>query len=570
MTDGRDQGAQDVQAVRFAIPGVTYHSAEQVNTHRASGAWVWSTLGDLLRDAAHVYGKRGYIVAEDGALTFADLDRRSESVAASLLRMGLHPGDRAIFQVGTVKELVVALFGCFKAGVVPVCTLPQYREIEIGQLARLSGAAAYFVQADFSAGFDLAAFARRMMAEHKGLRHLIVLRGPAGPGEHSLDEMAEHYPFDEARAITRAADPAPGDVAMFQLSGGSTGVPKIIPRMHAEYLGSSAAWNARHELTAADTSLWALPLIHNAGMIAMLVPSLLRRSTLVIRARFEVRDFLNAIARHRVSYTGSIGPIAPSIIDLPEAESFDVSSLRLAFTLARADGLEGRIGVPAQVMYGITEGMLMASAPDAGCEARHRSIGWPTGIGDEVRLLAPGTEQDVPLGKTGEFCFRGPHTLCAYYNAPEITAESFTADGFFRTGDLVRGIEIDGRVHYVFEGRLKDNINRGGEKFGAEEVEALIVSHPAVNDARVVAMPDPFMGERACAFVIVKAGHDCPTVGSFGSFLHGKGLAKFKLPERIEIVAEFPVTRVGKVDKQALRQIIAEKIGNERALRDAS
>jgi non-ribosomal peptide synthetase component E (peptide arylation enzyme) len=560
----------ELQAVRFAIPGVTYHSTRQVDTHRASGAWVWSTFGDLLRDAARACAERDFIVAEDGSLTFAALDRRSESVAAALLRMGLAPGDRAIFQVGTVTELVVALFGCFKAGVVPVCTLPQYREIEIGQLARLSGARAYFVQADFSPSFDLAAFARRMMAEHNGLQHFIVLRGSAGPGEHSLEEMADRHPSDEARAITRAADPAPGDVAMFQLSGGSTGVPKIIPRMHAEYLGSSAAWNARHQLMAEDTSLWALPLIHNAGMIVMLAPSLLRRSTLVIRARFEVRNFLSAIERHRVSYTGSIGPIAPSIIDMPDAESFDLSSLRLAFTLARADGLEGRIGVAVQVMYGITEGMLMACVPDAGREARHRSIGWPTGIGDEVRLLAPGTEQDVPIGTPGEFCFRGPHTLCAYYNAPEITAESFTADGFFRTGDLVRAHEMEGRIHYIFEGRLKDNINRGGEKFGAEEVEALIVAHPAVNDARVVAMPDPFMGERACAFVIVKAGHDCPTVGALGAFLHGQGLAKFKLPERIEVIPEFPVTRVGKVDKQALRKIIAEKIGSETALRDAS
>ena len=558
-----------MQAVRFAIPGVTYHSAEQVDTHRASGAWVWSTFGELLRDTANVSGDRDYIVAEDGTLTFADLDRHSESVAAALLQMGLQPGDRAIFQVGTVTELVVALFGCFKAGVVPVCTLPQYREIEIGQLTRLSGARAYFVQADFSASFDLAGFARRMMGEHESLRHLIVLRGLPEPGEHSLDEMAKRYPFDEARAITRVADPAPGDVAMFQLSGGSTGVPKIIPRMHAEYLGSSASWNARHQLTMADTSLWALPLIHNAGMIAMLAPSLLRHSTLVIRARFEVRDFLSTIARYRVSYTGSIGPIAPSIIDLPATESFDVSSVRLAFTLARADGLEQRTGIAAQVMYGITEGMLMACAPDAGREARHRSIGWPTGIGDEVRLLAPGTERDVPIGTVGEFCFRGPHTLCAYYNAPEITAESFTSDGFFRTGDLVRGREIDGRIHYVFEGRLKDNINRGGEKFGAEEVESFIVAHPAINDARVVAMPDPFMGERACAFLILKSGHDCPTVATLGAFLHSKGLAKFKLPERIEIVAEFPVTRVGKVDKQALRKLIAERLENEQVRRDA-
>ena len=560
-------------AVRFPIPGVTYHSAERTHACRASGAWLWSTFGDTLRDAAQTDGEREYIIAEDGSLTFGALDRRSESVAASLLQTGLKPGDRAIFQVGTVEELVVALFGCFKAGIIPVCTLPQYREIEIGQLARLSGARAYFVQADFSPAFDLPGFARRMMAEHAGLAHLVVLRGAAGPGEHSLEEMSERLAFEEARAITAGADPAPGDVAMFQLSGGSTGVPKIIPRMHAEYLGSSASWNARHRLTADDTALWALPLIHNAGMILMLMPALLRRGALVIRARFEIRGFLDAIARHRVSYSGSIGPIAPSIIDFPDVEAHDLSSLRMLFTLARADGLEQRVNVPSQQMYGITEGMLMACEPDAARGARHGTIGSPCGIGDEVRLFRPGTEDEVLPGTTGEFCFRGPHTLCAYFNAPETTAESFTPGGFFRTGDLLRAAVIEGRTYYVFEGRLKDNINRGGEKFGAEEVEALIVSHPAVNDARVVAMPDPMMGERACAFLILKAGQPCPTVGSLGVFLHAKGLAKFKLPERIETIAEFPLTRVGKVDKQALREMIAMTLRRESettTLRDAS
>ena len=153
---------------------------------------------------------------------------------------------------------------------------------------------------------------------------------------------------------------------------------------------------------------------------------------------------------------------------------------------------------------------------------------------------------------------------------PDVNRASFTADGFFRTGDIMLARRIGGHPCYAFEGRIKDNIDRGGEKFGAEEVEALIVSHPAVNDARVVSMPDPMLGERACAFLIVKAGQPCPTVGSLGAFLHGKGLAKFKLPERIETIAEFPVTRVGKVDKQALRQMIAARVGSEAALRNAS
>ena len=551
--------------LRFPIDGVTYHSEKDVQVWCDSGAWIWSTFGETLRNAAREVPHAVYIAAEDGDLTFSQLDVLSESLAASLLEAGLRPGDRAIFQFGSVKEIVIALFGCFKASIIPVCTLPQYREIEIGQLSALSGAKAYFVQADFSPAFDLAAFARRMMAEHRTLTTLIVARGSASCGEHDLTKMMTRYSLDDARARTATADPLPGDVVMFQLSGGSTGVPKIIPRMHAEYLGACAAWNERHRLGKDDISLWALPLIHNAGMILMLIPALLARRKLVIRSKFDVTDFLYAIERYGVTYTGSIGPIAPRIIECPSIRDYDLSTLRMFFTLARAEAIETKTGVKSQHMYGITEGMLMASDLYDGVEARHGTLGWPTGIGDEACLLRIASEEPVAPGESGELCFRGPHTLCAYYNAPEITAESFTSQGFFRTGDLMRTLRIGGRDYYLFEGRLKDNINRGGEKFGAEEVESLIARHPAVNDVRVVAMPDPFMGEKACAFVILSPDAVLPTVATLGEFLMAQGLAKFKLPERIEVISEFPVTRVGKVDKQALRRMISNTLARELA-----
>ncbi len=549
-----------MEHVRFPIDGVVYHAPTEAADYAASGAWIWSTFGNELRTAAREQPHRPYIIAEDGTLTFAELDTLSESVARCLLEIGLAPGDRALFQVGTVKELVIALFGCFKAAVLPVCTLPQYREIEIKQLTALSNAKAYFVQADFSPNFDLAAFARKMVRDCPSLETLIVVRGAAEVGEFELKELMTRYSNDDARERTREADPLPGDAAMLQLSGGSTGIPKIIPRMHAEYLGSCASWNARHRVGSDDICLWALPLIHNAGMILMLFPCLLARRPLVIQARFQIDEFLRAIERYRVTYTGSIGPIAPSIIACNNLAEFDLSSLRMFFALAGGEGVEKKTGIQSQHMYGITEGLLMTSAPGDVIEARHGTLGWPAGIRDEVKVIEIGGTSEVAAGKTGELCFRGPHALRGYFNAPDITAESFTSDGFFRTGDLVRVVQIGGCDRYFFEGRLRDNINRGGEKFGAEEVERLIVRHPAINDARVVAMPDPLLGEKACAFVIPKPGSKAPTVLELGEFLQSLGLAKFKLPERIEEIADLPVTRVGKVDKQALRKAIADKM----------
>ena len=549
--------------VRFPIDGVTYHTAGESEAYRRSGSWIWSTLGEMLREAARERPDITYIAADDGSLTFSEVDALSESLAASLLEIGLKPGDRAIFQIGTVKEIVVALFGCFKASVIPVCTLPQYREIEIGQLTELSGAKAYFVQGDVSPAFDLAAFARRMMKEHSRLTTLIVARGQAKAGEYDFAELTTRHSRADARANTRDADPLPGDVVLFQLSGGSTGVPKIIPRMHAEYLGSANSWSVRHSLGPDDVSLWALPLIHNAGMLLMLVPSLISRRKLVIQSKFDLDAFLRAIEKHRVTYTGSIGPIAPRIIECPNIEAYDLSTVRRLFTISRAEAVQQKTGIESHQIYGITEGMLMTTVVGDRAEARFGTLGWPTGIDDEACVLKVGSEQPAASGEPGELCFRGAHTLRAYFNAPAITAESFTSNGFFRTGDLVSTVRIGDRDHYIFEGRLKDNINRGGEKFGAEEVENIIVRHPSVNDVRVVAMPDPFLGEKACAFIIPKPGESVPSVAALGEFLQRQGLAKFKLPERVEAIAEFPVTRVGKVDKQALRRMISDTLARE-------
>lgn len=546
------------------VPGVSYVPPAEADAYRATGAWIWSTLGDELRAAAREAGDKTYIIGDSESLTFSDLDARSESVAACLLDAGLQPGDRALFQVGSTPELVTALFGCLKAGIIPVCTLAQYRDIEMGQLASQSGARAFFVQADVSSNFDQLGFARQIAAKYPSIQQIIVLRGEAGPGEHDLADMARRHDRQTAHRRVSAISIHPEDVAFFQLSGGSTGVPKIIPRMHAEYLGQSASWKARHEITAKDIGLWSLPLIHNAGMVLMMVPFLLARATFVLQSRFEIGAFLEAIQKHRVTYTGSIGPVAPRIIEYANIAAFDLSSWRMAFTLSRADGLEEHIGIPSQNMYGITEGVLMGCRPGEARALRHGTLGSPTGIGEDMKLLDP-AGQEVGDGVPGELCFKGPHVLRGYYDAPEINAASFTSDGYFRTGDIVRSETHDGVRFFVFEGRLKDNINRGGEKFGAEEVETLIGRHPSVADARVVAMPCPFYGERACAFLVLRPGSAAPSVDDLGQFLRGLGLAKFKCPERVEVIDAFPVTRVGKVDKAAMRQQIAAMVAAEAA-----
>jgi non-ribosomal peptide synthetase component E (peptide arylation enzyme) len=548
---------------KFALDGVIYRSAAEADRYYRCGAWLRSPAGDALRAAALRAPDNPYILSADGDMTFAECDRRTEILAASLAQLGLRRGDRALFQMGTVPETIVALFGCYKAGVLPVCTLPQYREIEIGQLAELSKARAYFVQADFNPKFDQVRFARQMADRHPSIEFIIAARDRASSGVLDLEQLCSAIALDTAREQVASWAIDAEDVLTFQLSGGSTGVPKIIPRMHGEYLGQAHSWARRHKYRPSDALIWPLPLIHNAAMLLIVIPAVLETATIVLQDRFEPEVFLSAIEKFKVTYAGSIGPVAPRLLDYPDLARHDLSSLRLFIALDRADAIEPHMGVRTTNLFGITEGLLMTSAPDDPPAARFKTVGRPTCELDEVRVLSPASEDPVPIGVEGELCFRGPYSLRGYYNAPEITAASFTKDGFFRSGDIVREMRIDRRSYFVFLGRIKDNISRGNEKFAAEEVENLIVRHPAIVDAKVVAMPDRYLGEKACAFIIPRPGRHHPAVAELAAFLVGEGLAKYKLPERIEVIDAFPVTRVGKIDKKAMREIIAQKLQDE-------
>jgi len=551
---------------RFPIEGVAYLDPADSARYRAAGAWVESTAGEVLRSMARELPNKWALISQERRLTYAEFDAASERLGAALLGLGLAPGDRALFQMGTVIETAIALFGCFKAGVVPVCSLPQYREIEMSELARRSEAKAWFVQADFSV-FGLAGFAVKLAAGFPEMREIIVARGAPVAGTRSFDALLDSQSPEQARAKLAGVSVGVEDVLTFQLSGGTTGVPKIIPRFHGEYMGHARDWARRNAMDSNLVALYALPLIHNAGQVASLFPAVLLGGTVILMQRMDPGTFFDWVGRERVTHSLNIGPAAAQMLDYADVIRHDLSSIKLLTSFNRSDVLERHLKVPWANIFGITEGVLMCSERDAPREARFGTVGRPVSEYDEIRLLEPGTERDVPFGQAGELCFRGPSTTRGYFRMPEVNQASFTSDGFFRTGDVMKAHRIGDRVCYSFEGRMKDNIDRGGEKFGAEEVENVIARHPDVADVKVVAMPDRMFGEKACAYLIMRPGRALLSVKQLGDFLVAQGLAKFKLPERIECIEAFPVTRVGKVDKAALRKMVADKLAGAQAAR---
>lgn len=548
---------------RYPIEGVVYPSAEDADRYARVGAWNPSTAGHVLRATAARFPDKSAIVDDDRHLTYSEFDEATEQLGAALLELGLRPGDRAIFQMGSVGETAIALLACAKAGVVPVCTLPQHRAIEIGEMAERSKPRAYFVQADFSA-FDLVEFAADM-ASHRAIPHLIIARAGEQRSDGSLtfEGLIESQPLEQARRKLADVEVSIADVLMFQLSGGTTNVPKIMPRFHGEFLGLSRAKAIRSAMDEDMVALYAMPLIHTAGQVAMLYPSILFGGTCVLMRRMDAREFFTVVERERATHSVSMGPAAIQMIDYEGVGDHDLSSLRLLMNFHGSGVMEKHIGVPCLTTYGVGEGLIMSTDLSSPKEMRHDTVGWPLSPFDEIRIFEPDTEREVTQGDVGELCLRGPSSIRGYFKMPEVNRVSFTADGFFRTGDKMSAHEFDGQICYRFHGRIKDNINRGGEKIGAEEVEAIIVRHPDVADAKVVAMPDRLYGERACAFLIMMPGAGPLTVRALGDFLVNEGLAKFKSPERVETVDSYPVTRVGKVDRQVLRTQIADIVARE-------
>jgi salicylate---[aryl-carrier protein] ligase len=550
----------DVQP-KARIDGVAYPSERDSGKWLGCGAWLPMTISEALRSSAQASRDRLALVDQDTQLTYSQLDARATAFARVLLAAGLRSGDRVLLQLGVSTNAVVAIMGTFRAGLVPVCAVPQYREYEMGALADLARPKAHIIEVGSSGRSDLPALAALLREQRPELEHVIAI----GDTVWVNDVLAEVETDTSGEECVTSDEIGPVDVAAFQLSGGTTGIPKIIPRFHGEYLGSASVWADRLQLNSDDVLLWSLPVTHNAGMLCFLLPVILRQATLVLAPRLDADRLLQEIAKRTVTISGTIGPIVAQLLETQDATRYDLSSVRTFVTINRAREIELHLGVPTMNIFGTTEGLLMASSPESTASARHDTVGRACSPYDEIRICEPQSEHDVATGEIGELCFRGPSTFTGYYGNPEATRTAFTSDGFFRTGDLVRAHQIGDHSFYSFEGRAKDNIDRGGEKFGTGEIELLLTTHPAVQDACLVGMPDPHLGERVCAFVVASDGWTAPTVDELATFLLQHGLAKFKLPERVVEISAMPQTAVGKYDRPALRRLVEDMLHDEAA-----
>ncbi|HWD83686.1 MAG TPA: AMP-binding protein, partial [Kribbella sp.] len=447
--------------------------------YRTAGLWDSLTIPAQFARIVAQHNDRIAVIAAEGSLTYGELDARTDRIAAGLIQLGLRPGDRVLLQITNRLESIVAWYALLKAALVPVATLAPHREHEINAISRQAEARAHLVEAGLP--FDLVAFGATVAAGHPTLEHLLTIGPPTANGV-PLESLGADLDPAGARALVAAAQAAvdPDDLAALQLSGGTTGTPKLIPRQHAEYWYNAVKYAERLGWTPQTRVAHLIPVVHNAGITCAVHAAAGVGATLVLGTA-DPATWVPLIARTNADAVlighGHFGALAaPGVLDaMPSLRQVVLSGAKVPDALF--DEVE-RHGIWSGQLFGMGEGLFCVSNLDDPREARLRTVGTALSPLDEIRLLQPGTELEVADGEVGELCCRGPYTIRGYYRAAEHNRRAFTSDGFYRTGDLARWGRYDGRAYLHIEGRIKDVINRGGEKISADEVERLLLAHP--------------------------------------------------------------------------------------------
>lgn len=518
--------------------------------YREKGYWQDLPLTHILTDQAD--NDALAIVDGERQFSYRECNQAVNNLAAKLQAQGIRRGETALVQLGNVAEFYISFFALLQLGVAPVNALFSHQRSELTAYAGQIKPALLIADRDHAlfAGDD---FLNRFVDQHRSVR-VVLLRGDKG--DHAL-EAAMTHPSEDFVPTPTPAD----EVAFFQLSGGSTGTPKLIPRTHNDYDYSIRRSNEICGITAGTRYLNALPAAHNYAMSSPGSLGIFTAGGCVVLASDPSATLcFPLIEKHQVTVTSLVPPAVSLWLQaiaegagnaqLASLTLLQVGGARLSASLAAR--IPAEIGCQLQQVFGMAEGLVNYTALDDTPERIINTQGRPMCPDDEV-WVADEQGNPLPRGEVGRLMTRGPYTFRGYFNSPEHNASAFDADGFYCSGDL---IAIDEQGYITVQGREKDQINRGGEKIAAEEIENLLLRHHSVIHAALVSMEDSLLGEKSCAYLVVKQPLRAVEVRRF---LREQGVAEFKLPDRVECVDALPLTPVGKVDKKQLRLWLAQR-----------
>jgi 2,3-dihydroxybenzoate-AMP ligase len=533
--------------------------AERYNKYRW---WLGLTWGDMFDKATDLYPDKEGLVDDTNRFTYRELRKKVDCLAVRFMALGIRERDFILLQIPNWHEYIVVFYALQKIGAIPVLLIARHGLTEVLHIAELTNPVAW-IGPDHYRNTEYLPLLKQVMTKNSSLTHLISVRGQEDKAFTPLESLIDSSELATADLEALSARrPDPMEVSIILLTGGTTGLPKAVPRTHNDYIASVEYHSRAWEVTSEDVLLTAAPVSHAQGMHNGVGSSFLNFAKYVVTDSTDAGDICRVIERERVTAFPTVPALVQRIVSLENLADYDLSSLRKIYaggapsTPELVRNVYEKIGCKFVNTLGAAEGLGSMTRLNADIDTICMTVGQKDCPYSQYKVIdAEGRE--VPPGHEGELLAKGPNIFSGYFKSHDDNKKTFTSDGFFKTGDLAK---IDESGTMTITGRIKETILRGGETISAVAIERLISSHPDVAEAAVIGMPDKVFGERICAYVKLKEG----TTLSFEelvAYLRSIGASVLQLPERLEFIDNIPLTKAEKTDKKALKEDIWRRLG---------
>jgi 2,3-dihydroxybenzoate-AMP ligase/mycobactin salicyl-AMP ligase len=554
----------------MVLLGATPFPKEFIDRYYKNRWWTGITIGEMLDRSCDLYPHKEALVAGEIRLTYKQLREWVDRTAIAFLELGIEKLDRVLLQIPNWAEFVYAYYGLHKIGAIPVMCIPRFSQREMEHFCEITEAKAWIVPLHFEK-IDYKSMIEALLSRPSFLKHILVIDSSGKKGESlpegtlSFSSLLKKVDLTKyPKGYLQSFKPDPDEICHLMPTGGTTGLPKLVPRTHNDWYCNIEYRAKAWQRSSHDITLIATPITHNMAIEVSMNPSFLTGGKVVMIPSTRPREILEAIQKEKTTTMILAVAQVQQIVEFPELGEYDISSLRVIASGGSYMPPEvirkvyDRLKCKFYSVYGSSEGPCAQTRYEDPEEVVLHTVGRPICPHDEFKIIDANGDE-LAQGKEGELIVRGPCIFRGYYKSEAENREAFTPDGFYRTGDIAK-FDRDGNL--ILTGRRKDIIIRGGEKISAKEVEELISAHPRVEQVAAVAMPDPVLGERVCAFIKSRKNEEVE-FSEIISYLKEKKTSVLYLPERIEIIGEMPLTNVGKVDKIRLREEIKRKLREE-------
>lgn len=522
------------------------NAKENLNKFYEENVWEPLTVGEHFKKWTDTYKDKVAIVDEDSELTYSQLQDEVDYYVNGLLTNGFKKGDKILVQLPNCKEFIILLFSMMSIGVIPVIILMGHRASEIKGILKKTNARAY-IGVEKYLGFSYGNMISEVIEEVK-VKINIYLIGDEGKynsfyslrlrGGNSQNEKLDYR-----------------DIAILLLSGGTTGVPKLIPNKHCEFIYLAKELANATDMNEDTVYLAALPMSHKFALCCPGMIGTFSKGGKVVTCRVSSPDeIIPLIEEQEVSIMALVPTLANMCIEYLRNDDSDISSLK--YIQIGGSVLDSNLAKKIQEgfkckllqLYGMSESLITCSRVLDDDHDRLYTQGKKLSPFDEA-MIVDENGKEVPDGVFGEMIVRGPYTILSYYNSEELDNECFTEECFLKTGDRAVKLEND---NYKIVGRVLEMINRAGEKIVPSELENILLTNENIREVQIVGIPDENLGEKIGVFIL--KGNTVLTLRDIRNYLVERGLASFKLPDEVQYVDQWPLTSVGKVDKNKLKQ----------------